>query len=129
MTDQEWMRRFEDATLPNESFHHSDHVKMAFLYLQMYSPLEALERFCSALKHFATAHGKQDRYHETITWAFLLLIRERQARTAAPCTWEQFAALNPDLLGWSPNILAKYYRAETLASPLAKSVFIFPDNL
>jgi hypothetical protein len=102
---------------------------MAFLYLQKYAPLEALQRFSSALKRFATAHGKPNLYHETITWAFLLLIRERIARANSLQTWAEFSAANADLLRWDENILKKYYRPETLTSSLAKSVFLFPDKL
>jgi hypothetical protein len=104
-------------------------VKMAFLYLQKYKPLEALGHFSSALTRFATAHGKPNLYNETITWAFLLLIRERLARTNSPQSWSEFSAANTDLLRWDDNILEKYYRPETLTSELAKSVFLFPDKL
>jgi hypothetical protein len=129
MNDSEWMEAFERCTLPNDSFHHADHVRMAFLYLQKYAPLEALRRFSLALARFAAAHGKPNLYHETITWAFLLLIRERIARSNSPQTWAEFSAANPDLLRWDDNVLKKYYRPETLASELAKSVFLFPDKL
>ncbi len=129
MNDSEWMETFESCTLPNDSFHHADHVKMAFLYLQKYKPLEALGHFSSALSRFATAHGKPNLYNETITWAFLLLVRERIARTNSPQTWSEFSATNTDLLRWDDHILGKYYRPETLTSELAKSVFVFPDKL
>jgi hypothetical protein len=128
MSDSEWMEAFEESSLPNESFHHADHVKMAFLYLQKYAPLEALARFSSALARFAAANGKPNLYHETITWAFLLLIRERLARAGAPQSWAEFSAANPDLLRWKDNILKKYYRPETLTSELARTVFLFPDK-
>jgi len=129
MNDSEWMEAFERCTLANDSFHHADHVRMAFLYLQKYAPLEALRRFSSALARFAAAHGKPNLYHETITWAFLLLIRERIARSDSQQTWAEFSAANADLLRWDDNVLKKYYRPETLASELAKSVFLFPDKL
>ena len=129
MKDSEWMEAFESCTLPSDSFHHRDHVKMAFLYLQKYQPLEALDHFSSALIRFATAHGKPNLYNETITWAFLLLIRERIARTNSRETWAEFSAMNTDLLRWDDNILLKYYRPETLTSELAKRVFLFPDKL
>lgn len=128
MTDLEWMEQFENATLSNASFHHADHVRMAFLYLQHYPPLEALGRFSSALIRFAAANGKPNLYHETITWAFLLLIRERIARNGSPQTWAEFSASNADLLNWNDSILKKYYRRETLSSELAKRVFLFPDG-
>src|SRR5208282_1479803 len=98
MNDSEWMEAFERSALPIESFHHADHVKMAFLYLHRYAPIEALARFSSALTRFAAANGKPNLYNETITWAFLLLIRERLARANAPQTWAEFSAANADLL-------------------------------
>jgi hypothetical protein len=129
MNESEWMEQFERCALPDDSFHHADHVKMAFLFLQKYTPLEALGRFATALTRFAVAKGKPHLYNETITWAFVLLIRERIARSNSPVTWAEFSESNGDLLRWTNNILNKYYRPETLASELAKRVFLFPDNI
>ena len=128
MTDDEFMARFEDGSLASDAFHHADHVKMAFLYLCRHPALEALERFSSALGSFAEAMGKPGLYHETITWAFLLLIRERMARAGCEQTWTEFAASNGDLLDWKNNVLKKYYRGETLSSGLARNTFLFPDK-
>lgn len=128
MTDEEFIRSFEECTLANESFHHIDHVRMAFLYLHRYPALEALQRFSAALLQFATARGKPSLYHETITWAFLLLIRERLARTGLQQSWVEFAAANEDLLDWKNNVLKKYYSDEMLASDLARTTFLFPDK-
>lgn len=44
---------------------------MAFLHLAHYPALQALERFSSALRRFAEAHGKTMLYHETVTWAYI----------------------------------------------------------
>jgi hypothetical protein len=129
LNEAEWMEAFEKCALPNGSFHHAEHVKMAFLYLKKFAPLEALSRFSSDLTQFAKAHGKPNLYNETITWAFFLLIRERIARANSPQTWAEFSASNSDLLRWEDNILKKYYRPETLTSALAKSVFLFPDKM
>jgi hypothetical protein len=129
MTEHEWMAEFEKCTLPNGSFHHADHVKMAFLYLQKYPPLEALSRFSSALMRFAAAQGKPNLYNETITWGFVLLIRERMARASSPQSWAEFSVSNADLLLWDNNVLKKYYFPETLSSELAKRVFLFPDRV
>jgi len=129
MTEHEWMAEFEKCTLPNGSFHHADHVKMAFLYLQEYPPLEALSRFSSALKRFAAAQGKPELYNETITWGFILLIRERMARASSTQSWAEFSVSNADLLHWQNNVLKKYYFPETLSSELAKRVFLFPDRV
>src|ERR1700746_3091775 len=98
MTDDEFMVSFENCSLSNEAFHHADHVRMAFLYLSRYSALEALQRFSSSLARFAEAHGNPGLYNETVTWAFLFLIRERMVRAGWQQTWAQFAHDNEDLL-------------------------------
>jgi hypothetical protein len=129
MTDDEFLQSFEDSGLASGSFHHADHVRMAFLYLRRYPALEALHRFSAALTRFATANGKPGLYHETITWAFMFLIRERLARAGCRQNWLEFAADNRDLFDWKNNILKRYYRTETRSSELARSTFLFPDRV
>jgi hypothetical protein len=128
MTDEQFIDSFESCSLANERFHHADHVKMAFLYLSRLTALEAIQRFSAALVRFAAAKGKPELYHETVTWAFLLLIRERMARAGRPQTWSEFAAGNADLLTSKDDVLKRYYRGETLSSDLARSTFLFPDK-
>ncbi len=128
LTDAEFVRSFEDCTLPNSAFHHRDHVRLAWIYLRHHTALEALTRFAEGLKRFATANGHPGLYHETITWAFLLLIHERMAR-GSEASWEEFAARNPELLTWKPSILDRYYAPETLGSELARRVFVMPDRI
>ncbi len=127
MTDQEFIRCFENDTLAEESFHHADHVRLAFAYLSQYPVLQGLERFSAALKRFAAARGKPQLYHETITHAYFFLIRERMAR-GGEVEWEEFAGRNADLLVWKDGILGHYYREGTLQSDLARAVFVLPDR-
>jgi hypothetical protein len=128
MTGEQLIQQFEGGTTPPGTFHHADHVRLAFEYLCRYSVLEALERFSDALKRFAAAQGKPRLYHETITWAYLLLIRERIARANCAQTWEEFAGHNPDLLIWKGGVLTTLYRQETLDSDLARHTFVLPDQ-
>lgn len=132
MTDEEFVEAFESCKLRNSDFHHADHVRVAFLYLSRFSPVEALQRFSQSLANFAAANGKPGLYHETITWAFLFLIRERMARyslrNGTPPSWNEFAQENPDLLNWKDNILKRYYSEKVLHSDLAKKTFVFPDR-
>lgn len=125
MTETEFIQRFEDCTLPDGAFHHRDHVRLAWLYLRRYPALEALTRFAEGLKSFAAAKGHPGLYHETITWAFLFLIRERMAGEE---TWDAFAAKNSDLLTWKPSVLDRYYETETLFSDRARRIFLLPDR-
>ena len=64
-------------------------------------------------------------YHATITWAYLLLINERQQRAPA-ATWDEFAAANPDLLTWKPSVLDTMYSSDVLWSDFARGTFVMP---
>src|SRR5258708_35231063 len=123
MSNEELILRFESGDVPEDSFHHADHVRLAFAYLSQNPPLEALDKFCSALKRFAAGLGKAQLYNETITHAYFFLIRERMARCAA-VDWEEFVLHNSDLLGWKDGILTRYYHEATLRSDLARAVFL-----
>ena len=123
MTDAQLIAAFESATL--DEFHHRDHVRAAWCYLRESPLLVALERFTTALKRFAAAHGKPELYHETITWAYVFLIHERMR---AGEDWEAFAARNRDLFSWKPSVLDRYYSAETLWSDRARNRFVWPDE-
>lgn len=130
MTNEEIIAAFEQGRAPGGSFHHADHIRVAFAYLSQFPVLEALQKFSDALRRFATAQARPSLYHETITWAYLFLIRQRMVLASYPQTWEEFAAANPDLLVWergSGGILSRYYLPETLASAVARAAFVLPD--
>jgi hypothetical protein len=127
LTPSELFERFVDTSLPADQFHHQQHVQVAWMFVRKYGMPEALREFSTAIKRFADAKGATGLYHETITWAFLLLIAEREGRAPAD-TFEAFAAANADLLTWKPSILERYYSSEVLKSDLAKRVFVFPDR-
>ena len=123
MHDLEFVEAFENCTLPPEEFPHRAHVRLAWLYLREGSLLDALARFVGGLKRYAGSLGASAKYHETVTWAYMFLIHERMARAPFQ-TFEEFAAANPDLFN---GVLEKYYRKETLASDLARRMFLMPD--
>ncbi|HEY9285666.1 MAG TPA: hypothetical protein VIP46_19610 [Pyrinomonadaceae bacterium] len=108
-------------------FRHKEHVKLAWLYLRKYTLLEAVVKVSEALKMFATVNGAENKYNETLTWAYIFLINERMARLRDGHTWDEFFAANPELFNWDENILKTYYSEATLNSELARRVFIFPD--
>ena len=127
MSNEELIHKFESDLVPEDSFHHADHVRLAFAYLSEYPALQALDKFSTALKRYAAARGKAQRYHETITHAYFFLIRERMAGFPA-ADWDEFSRRNADLLTWKDGILTRFYQEATLKSDLARTVFVFPDK-
>lgn len=124
--DRAFLQAFETGQLPPADFHHREHIRAAWAMLCLHEPAAALVQFCAALRRFAARAGSPGLYHETITWAYLLLVHERLARDGRGLTFAEFAARNADLFAWRPSILDRHYRPEVLGSDLARRVFVFP---
>ena len=127
MNDRAFSEAFERCEIAGDTFHHRDHVRLAWTYLCEMTLLDSLKRFTESLKRFATHNGVPNLYHETITWAYLLLIHERMERNSTD-DFETFEAANPDLFTWKPSILDHYYDRETLDSELARRTFLMPTR-
>ena len=127
--DKALIDAFEAGDEPDGGFHHREHVRVAWYYLQQAPFTEALVRFSHNLRRFAAARGKPGLYHETITTAYLLLINERLDGDDRNLSWTAFAERHADLLTWKPSALDRYYRPETLLSDRARRTFVMPDRL
>jgi hypothetical protein len=128
MSDRDFVAAVEACTVAAADFRHADHVRLAWLYLNDHPLLEAIARYTAALRRLAAFHGAPGKYHETITWAYLVLIHERMRRDDAPHEWEGFRAANGDLFCWKPSILERYYAPQTLKTELARRIFVLPDQ-
>lgn len=126
MTDQELLVAFEQRTIRPGAFHHAEHVRVAFAYLQRYDLFEALARYRDGLRRFAVHAGAPEKYHETVTCALVVLIHERMAASPEYSQWEDFAAANPDLLDWKDGVFFDYYDRSVLDSPVARRTFVLP---
>jgi hypothetical protein len=128
LADDALFAAFEGGDLAPGSFHHRHHVRLAWILLERHPVLDVLARFAEGLRRLAASAGKPGLYHETITWAYVLLVSERRVEPGAE-EWPAFAARNPDLLAWKPSVLeARYYREETLWSDRARQTFVLPDR-
>jgi hypothetical protein len=125
LSDRDLLLGFETATLPAEDFDHTAHVRVAWLYLKAHPFFEAASRVRSGLIALSRAHGAPERFHETITLAFLALLHERLSN-ASPAGFAQFAEENSDLL--STSVLKKFYSSGRLEQPAARTGFLLPDR-
>ena len=117
------LARFEAGAVDETTFSHAEHVRLAFEMLQRLPFDAALARYAAGLRRLATRVGRPERYHATITVAFLAAVAERRARSGA-ATWNDFQAAAPELL--DRRCLERWYPAELLASDLARGTFVLP---
>jgi hypothetical protein len=89
---------------------------------------EAIGRFCAALRRLVHKLGAEAKYHESISWFFLLLIQQRR-QSIAPGCWDHFRRHNADLINAAGPLLRRHYSEQLLDSSLARRTFVFPDRL
>jgi hypothetical protein len=126
MKDPDFLAAFESCSLDAAAFGHAAHVRAGYLYLRAEGFERALGRMRHALQRFAASLGQADRYHETITVAYLSLVQERLVERGDGGGWQGFAEANPDLL--DRNLLLRFYSPEQLHSPLARKTFVLPHR-
>jgi hypothetical protein len=115
MTDQEFVRAFENCELSPDLFHHRDHIRLARIYVELDGPAKATERFRSSLRKFAAHIGKSEKYHETITVAWMRLV----VRMTDPVELEKLM---------DKRYIEKFYSPELLATDAARTRFVEPDR-
>lgn len=128
MNDDDFLAAFEGATLPPDAFHHRDHLRLAWICLDRDSLPRALERITAGLKRYTAAHGAGHQYHETLTWAWVLVVHDRRVRLETGHGWPAFEAAWPELFAGHPGVLGRYYTPGALASDLARRTFVMPDR-
>lgn len=118
--------RFEAGDFDPSTFDHPAHVRVAWGYVRECGLDEAARRFSQGLRSLTARLGVPEKYHDTITWFFMLLIAERHA--ALPdADWETFRRRNADLFRGS-DVLRRYYSDARLHSALARRQFLLPDR-
>lgn len=122
MNDKDFLAALESCTLPESEFPHAGHVRAGYLYLTNHSFPRAVERMCSAVRAYARSLGKPDRYHETITVGFMVLINMHLHKLGDGGGWEGFKVSNPEL--FSKDALLQFYPRELLESPAARMCFV-----
>jgi len=119
---------FEALDFDLARFDHEAHVCVAWRYLQHCDVLTAIERYAATLRRLTAKLGVPGKYHETITWFYLLAVAERAVGEAAS-DWGRFQLAAPELFAAHPGFVERYYSAELLRSEQARARFVLPDRV
>ena len=117
----------ESGEIDPTTFDHEAHVYLGWQYVREYPLTDAISRFTDALRRLTEQLGVPDKYHDTISWFYLLLIAERRDQ-AEDDSWLAFRRDNSDLFSRENNILDRYYSKELLWSDRARQSFVLPDR-
>lgn len=127
LSDELFLARFADLTLPPALFDHRGHIRLAWLHLQRFPLAEATDRVCNGIRAFAAHLGAAQKYHHTLTEAIVRILHARSAADPA-VSFEAFLAANPDLVRDARGLIHRHYSDNLLASPGAREAFVAPDR-
>jgi hypothetical protein len=116
---------FERATLDSSRFHHREHLYVAWCYLRALPLEEALVRYVASLRRMSRALGAPEKFHATVTWAYVILVADAMDRSPG-ASFDELLAQNPALLDHRSGALYDHYDAATLASDDARRRFVLP---
>ena len=109
MTDVELARALERCEIPNEGFHHVDHLRVALVYLNESDSVDAaVARMASTLRRFAASVGHAEKYSQAVTefWMYQMAAA-RAVMPSADCE---------DLVRAYPRLLDKNLSDRLLAA-------------
>jgi hypothetical protein len=124
--DALYRHSFETFKVPPSEFGHAAHLRLAYIYLCEASTEVAAERMKSSLlaflEHFRIDKSK---YHETMTWAWIMAVRHFMEASPRSASSTEFIGFNERLL--DSTIMLKHYSAGLLFSHEARASFVSPD--
>jgi hypothetical protein len=126
MTDREFARRFECGGIRNEDFHHREHLRVAWAYLQEANTVdEACDRMRVAIRSFARSAGHPEKYHETMTLFWVRLLADVRQRIGVERELEDVLPEHVFLL--DKNAPLAYYTRARLFGGGARLAWQTPD--
>jgi len=126
MTDEAFARAFERGDVSKEDFTHASHLRVAWVYLREEPSRDAaVDRIRGAIQRFAAKLGASQKYHETITVAWMILLDEARARMPADAALADVLLVYPALA--DKNLPLSFYSRDRLFSDAARTAWVAPD--
>lgn len=125
MNDSEFLKAFEDCTLPHGAFPHRAHLRMAWLYLRADGWEIGIQKIADGIRRFAAASGADNKYHETITVFWARMVSYAISCASEIADFDVFIETFPHLL--DSTLLKRHYSVDVIRSEAARRAWIAPD--
>jgi hypothetical protein len=122
--DEDFLAAFEAGRIANQSFHHRDHLRLAWVQIRKLGLQRASESVTVAIRHFAAHHGQANRYHDTMTrfWLRAVAIGIDQH---PDLTFDDLLAAESHLL--DKNLPFLHWSHQRMGSDAARGHWVEPD--
>ena len=127
LSDQEFVAAFESCKIPGAEFHHADHVRLALLYVREHGEAGAETRLLSGIRKTAVQAGSPQKFHHTMTVAWLRLVAAAHNADPTAMPFGDWAVAHPALV--DKDSLLRHYSKALLDSAEALNGWVAPDLL
>jgi hypothetical protein len=128
LTDREFEEKFKDGTFNPELFSHEAHIRLAWIHINKYGHLKAIENICSQLLIFVTQLGVKDKFNKTLTVAATKAVYHFILKSKSD-TFESFITEFPRLKTHFKELMDSHYSNSFYFSEKAKKEYVEPDLL
>ena len=125
MDNDSFTEAFENCQYPADRFRHLDHIRLAWIYIQRFGAPAAEDRIERSILCFARSLGHEEKYHATITKAWMGLVHQACCATPDIDTFDRFLSSHPWLA--DKRTLHLFYSETILSSAKARQTWIEPD--
>ncbi|GAB5400079.1 MAG: hypothetical protein Aureis2KO_16640 [Aureisphaera sp.] len=128
LTDAEFEKQFEEASLDPGLFNHQAHLRLAWIHISNYGIDPAIDHISAQLKNYTTSLGAADKYHETVTVAAIRAVYHFTLKSKAT-TFMEFIEENPRLEHNFKDLMDAHYGFDLFSSQEARKNYLAPDLL
>ena len=131
LSDAEFVAAMEGLTLSGDDFRHYDHLRLAWIFLRESGGARsrditvATDRMTRTIQRFASHHGASQKYHDTMTRAYMLFVAAHVRMTPHLDDFGEFAVAHPEL--FDRALPFHYYSDSRLMSSAARAGWVEPD--
>lgn len=96
MNNDIFLKQFEMKTLDPKQFNNLAHIRITWLYLNLYEYDSAVNKICDGIQNYALSQGATNKFDKALTIVIIEIIYLRMQGTKSIC-FQEFITQNPDL--------------------------------
>lgn len=127
-SDAEFLKHFSDFTLQPALFTHEAHLRLAWLYINLYGTEKAAVLISTQIKAFDRKFGDGSKFNKTVTIASVYIVNhfmERSLYNDFKILLEEFPQLKTNFTG----LIRSHYKINIFTEKRAKKEYVEPDLL
>lgn len=122
--DAAFLADFEDCRIPPSAFGHREHVRVAWSLIKRHGFSEGARLMEASVRRFAAHYGHAQKYHHTMTAAWIRLVAAHALPHSAR-TFDEFIKTHSRLL--DKRLIERFYSREALFSHGPRVHWMEPD--